>query len=172
MMKIRVGHIGREADLIITADTRERMPYTFQGYPGVEVIRAGLDAGDYSLPGAESLAAIERKSLDDLVGCLIAKQRDRFERELARLRPYILKAVVIEATWEDLARGRYTSKMHPQAALQSILALQVRYSIPFMFCGNRNGAQYVTHGLLSKYHREIVKQSEAMARPLAEKKYP
>ncbi len=147
-------------------DTREQLPYDFQGYTGVEVIRAGLPAGDYSIPGAEHLAAVERKSLDDLIGCLLAKQRDRFERELARLRPYHVAAVVVEASWEDIARGRYTSNMHPQAALQSTLALQVRYSIPFMMCGSREGGQYVTHGLLAKYHREIMKQSEAMEKSL------
>ena len=149
--------------MFIVADSREQRPYTFQGYPGVEVIRAGLDAGDYSLPGAEHLAAIERKTLDDIVSSLLQKQRDRFERELARLRPYVLKAVVVESTWEDIARGRYVSKMHPQAALQSILAMQVRYGIPFLFCGSREGAQYVCHGLLSKYAYEVTKQAEAMS---------
>ena len=151
--------------MIIITDSREQLPYNFQGYD-VQVVRAGLPAGDYSLPGAESLAAIERKSLDDLIGCLLAKQRDRFERELARLRPYHVAAVVVESTWEDIARGRYTSNMHPQAALQSTLALQVRYSIPFMMCGSREGGQYVTHGLLAKYHREIGKQYAAMEKCL------
>jgi len=148
--------------MIIMVDSREQRPYAFIGYSGVEVIRAGLPAGDYSLPGAEAHAAIERKSIDDLVSCLMGSNRGRFERELVRLRPYIVKAVVVEANWESIARGRYTSRMHPQAALQSVLALQVRYAIPFLFCGDRRGGQYVTHGLLSKYQYEIGKQAEAM----------
>ena len=152
--------------MIITVDSREQKPYDFTGYAGVEVIRAGLPAGDYSIPGAEHIAAIERKSIDDLIACLMGSNRERFERELTRLRPYIVKAVVVEASWEDIARGRYTSNMHPQAALQSTLALQVRYSIPFMMCGSREGGQYVTHGLLAKYHREIGKQYAAMEKCL------
>ena len=152
--------------MIIITDSREQLPYNFQGYD-VQVVRAGLPAGDYSIPGAESLVAIERKELNDLIGCLMGKQRDRFTRELARLRPYHLAAVVVESTLEDVARGRYVSKMSPQAALQSIIAMQVRYGVPFMFCGDRKGAQYVTHAMLQKYQREVCKQYEAMKKCLA-----
>ena len=161
-MKGRWGYANGGKPLIIIVDTREQKPYDFTGYADTEVIRAGLPAGDYSIPGAEHLAAVERKSLDDLVSCLLQKQRNRFERELARLRPYHVAAVVVEGSWEDIARQRYRSNMHPQAALQSILALQVRYSIPFMFCGSREGAQYVTHGLLCKYLYEVGKIGKAV----------
>jgi DNA excision repair protein ERCC-4 len=45
--------------------------------------------------------------------------------------------------------------MKAQAALQSIITFQVRYRVPFVWAGNRAGAEYMTHGLLSKYLREI-----------------
>ncbi|MGO9174673.1 MAG: hypothetical protein ACLQED_00800 [Desulfobaccales bacterium] len=45
--------------------------------------------------------------------------------------------------------------MKPQAALQSIITFQVRYRVPFMWCGNRAGAEYCTFWLLNKYLREI-----------------
>jgi len=154
-----VKNTKRTQNLQIIVDNREQLPFDFAAFSNVEIIPGTLAAGDYSLPGAEHLAAIERKTIDDLVGCL-TKGRDRFERELCKLRPYTLAAIAVEASLEDLARGRYTSQMQPQAALQSIIAMQVRYGIPFMFCGNRPGAEYITHGLLSKYHREIEKQYE------------
>jgi len=147
--------------LIVIADTREQRPYDFTGYD-VQIIQAGLPAGDYSIPGCESIVAIERKTLDDLINCLMVKNRDRFERELGRLRPYHVSAVVVEASWEDISRGRYTSNMNPQSALQSVIAMQVRHNVPFMLCGDRSGAQYVTHGLLSKYAYEIGKQYKAI----------
>jgi len=146
--------------LIIITDSREQLPYNFQGYD-VQVVRAGLPAGDYSLKGCENVAAIERKTIDDLIGCL-TKGRGRFEKELNRLRPYTLAVVVVEASLEEVAHGKYTSKMSAQAALQSIFAMQVRYGIPFMFCGSRRGGEYATHGLLSKYAREIIKQYEVL----------
>ena len=145
----------------IIVDTREQLPYSFTGYD-VQVVRAGLPAGDYSLPACESIVAIERKELNDLIGCLMGKERERFSRELARLRPYHVAAVVVEATLEDISRGRYVSKMQPQAALQSVIALQVRYGVPFVWAGNRQGGEYYTHAMLQKYHREVCKQYEAI----------
>ncbi len=147
--------------MIIIADTREQHPYGFDNFD-VDVARAALPCGDYSLPGCEHLVSIERKTLNDLINCLMGKNRDRFERELNRLRPYHVAAVVVEATLEDISSGRFVSNMKPQSALQSVIAMQVRHKVPFMFCGDRSGAQYVTHGLLSKYAYEIGKQYKAI----------
>lgn len=142
------------AALSVVVDTREQAPYAFERFSGVEIFRAGLPTGDYSLVGHESRAAIERKSLDDLVGCLTVG-RERFERELARGRSLELFAVVVEGTMEDVARHRYTSRMDPHAALQSILAFQVRYGCPFVFAGSRAGGEYVSFWLLQKFRREV-----------------
>ena len=147
--------------MIVVIDTREQLPYDFTGYD-VQVVRATLPAGDYSIPGAEHLAAFERKSIDDLISCLMGSSRERFARELSRLRPYHVAAVVVESSWQDISRGRYTSNMNPQSALQSLIAMQVRYGVPFMFAGDRKGGEYVTHGLLQKYTYEIGKQYKAI----------
>jgi ERCC4-type nuclease len=138
----------------IIIDTREQNPFTFAGYP-VDHETATLLTGDYSLPGFEHRAAIERKSLDDLVGCLMGNGRGRFERELARGQRLDLFAVVIEAALADVSQGKYRSGMKPQAALQSLITFQVRYRVPFVWAGNRLGAEYMTHGLLTKYLREL-----------------
>lgn len=142
------------AAMRILIDTRERLPFTFKGY-GVHPEPATLPTGDYSLPGFEDRIAIERKSLNDLVGCLMGEGRDRFEKELARARHYDLFAVVVEATLADVSQGRYRSEMKAHSALQSIITFQVRYRVPFVWAGNRAGAEYVTYSLLSKYLREI-----------------
>lgn len=138
----------------ILIDTREQAPFTFQGYE-VDPETGTLSAGDYSLPGFEDRAAIERKELNDLISCLMNNNRERFERELARARHYELFAVVVEASLADVSQGHYRSDMKPQAALQSIITFQVRYRVPFVWAGNRKGAEYITYGLLSKYLREI-----------------
>ena len=140
-------------------DTREQSPYTFKKYD-VEPSRGTLPTGDYSLPGFEDRAALERKSLDDLVGCLMGGNRERFERELARAAHYDLFAVVVEASLDDVSKGRYQSKMTSHAALQSIVTFQVRYRIPFIWAGNRSGGEYMVHALLSKYLYEIGKRFE------------
>lgn len=145
--------------ITIITDTREQAPYAFEGYP-VTVSKAGLPAGDYSIMGFESQVAVERKNLDDLIGCLMADNRTRFEKELTRGRVMALFAVVIESSMDDIARGRYRSNMKPSAALQSIFAFHVRYNTSFLFCGNRAGGEYTTYSLLSKYLYEIRKRYE------------
>jgi len=138
----------------IIADTREKRVFSFSKYDA-EVERAALSTADYSLPGFEDRVGIERKELGDLVGCLMGSNRERFERELRRLSAYEMKAVVIEASMRDVADGLYRSQMKPHAVLQSVFAFQVRYAVPFLFCGDRAGAEYVTYSLLEKFIYEI-----------------
>lgn len=141
-------------------DTREQLPFTFSRFPDMEIDHAALPAGDYSLPGFEDRIAIERKSVDDLVGCL-GKDRGRFERELSKARYYEHFAVVVEASLPPIMAGRYRSLMNANSVLQSIAAFSIRYRIPFLFCGDRPGAELMTYSLLSKYLYEIGKRFAA-----------
>lgn len=138
----------------IIADTREQRVFSFAKYEA-EVERAALPTADYSLPGFEDRVGIERKELGDLVNCCMGANRERFERELRRLSTYELKAVVIEASMHDVADGLYRSEMKPHAVLQSVFTFQVRHCVPFLFCGDRAGAEYTTYWLLAKFYREI-----------------
>ena len=141
----------------IITDSREQLPYSFEKWP-VKIETIGLSVGDYSLAGFSDRIAIERKSLDDLVGCMMGKNRERFERELAKAGSFERFAVVVESDIQDISAGRYTSNMKPHAALQSITAFYIRYGIPFLFCGNRDGGEYMTHSILQKFSYEIKKR--------------
>jgi DNA excision repair protein ERCC-4 len=147
--------------LTVIVDSREQAPYHFDKYEGVTIRKAALETGDYSLPGLEHIVCVERKSVDDLIQCL-CRERSRFERELSRMRAYVLKAVVCECTLEDIARGRFRSAMNPQSALQSVFAFQVRYAVPFVWAGNRGGGEYATHALLHRYAQELQVQVDAI----------
>lgn len=115
----------------------------------------GLPSADYSLPGFQDRVGIERKAVDDLIACLMGENRVRFEKELRRLSTYDLATVVVEASMEDISQHRYRSDMRPHAVLQSVLAMQVRHKVPFLWCGNRAGAEYVTFWSLAKFLREV-----------------
>ena len=87
--------------MVILIDSREQAPYRFDG----EASEVGtLPSGDYSIRGMEELVAIERKELSDFLACC-GRERDRFKRELVRLRGYRCKAVVIEATLAQILDG-------------------------------------------------------------------
>ena len=50
-----------------------------------------------------------------------ANSRERFEREVQRLLAYPTRAMVIEATWPELERGGWRSRVTPAAAIGSLL---------------------------------------------------
>ena len=143
--------------MIILQDNRENLPYLFDRWP-VEVKAATLKTGDYSLPGFTDQAAIERKSLDDLIGCLTGSNRSRFERELSRARSFELFVVIVESDLSQISNKQYHSVMNPDAVLQSIVAFHIRYGVPFLFAGDRCGAEYLTYSLLQKFLYEIQKR--------------
>ena len=149
--------------LRIVVDSREQAPFAFSGLP-VEVTVGTLEAGDYSVRGFERKVAVERKELGDLIGCL-SVERERFERELARLRGYDCAAVVVEASSDDLRAGRYRSKLDAGAAWQSVLAFSMRYRVPFIFCQDREDAEAVTFNLLRHYHRDRARELQALTTP-------
>ena len=143
----------------IVIDTREQKPLEFS-----QPTETGtLPTGDYSVKGLEKFVAIERKSVDDLVGCLKKGSRARFEKELSRGRGLEYFALVIEADLAALAAGEYRSEMKPAAVIQSLLAFSVRYRLPVFFCPNRQYAARVVESLLSKYVREIEKKLKLVA---------
>lgn len=138
----------------ILIDSREQRPFNFSRYDIETEVRT-LSIGDYSLPGFEDKISIERKTINDLIGCLKGKGRNRFERKLAKARHYELFTVLCEFNLSDLTNGNYKSQMKPHSTLQSVLAFQVRYGVPFTFCGSRSAAEYTCYWLLQKYLREI-----------------
>lgn len=139
----------------IVVDTREQTPLDFSPFPDCEVERGALATGDYSIKGLENIVGIERKSCSDRLGSL-THDRARFERELARLRSFALRAVVVEASWMQLAKGEYRSRMKPHSCLQSILGLGVRFEVPFLLVETHRAAAYTVYHLF----RHFLKQRE------------
>ena len=136
--------------MIVVQDSREQRPFTFLSAGSDIAVEVGkLEVGDYSLMGFESQVAIERKELGDLIGCL-SNDRVRFLRELDRARGMSF-AIVVEASWDDLASGRYRSRMHPGAAAASVAAIMARRSIPIHFAGSREAAEAFTACFLRQF---------------------
>jgi ERCC4 domain len=84
----------------ITVDTRERYPYRFT-QQGAITERATVAAGDYAIHAADGrlLAAVERKSLDNLAATL---SDGSLAFQLQRLAELPLAAVVVEARYSAL----------------------------------------------------------------------
>ena len=141
----------------IVIDTREQHPFTF--VPMVDVIAClgTLPTGDYSLRGFESAVTVERKTLDDLIGCL-THDRSRFKHELERMRGFNSAAVVVEAPREMLLNGNYHSQMRPASAWQSVVSIMQEYRLPFQFCDGREDAERFVYDFLRHFHRHRLNQ--------------
>ncbi len=120
-------------------DTREKTPLNLS--PLKSIIK-GLDTGDYSVSGLEHLIAVERKSIPDLLMC-IGQERERFDREIQRLTGYPIRAIVVEGTIAQIEKGDYRSKVHPNAAIGSIISWQSR-GLTFLFCEDHATAGRLT----------------------------
>ena len=133
----------RQSDCVVIADSREQIPWKLDPLP----IEPGkLTTGDYALRDFPNEIAIERKELSDFVACC-GRERDRFERELERLRGYRSHAVIIEASWYELAAGEWRSKLKPQTVLQSLSSWMSAGSL-ILPAGDRAMAERIARSML------------------------
>lgn len=82
----------------IIIDTREQTPLLFANLP---TERRTLTTGDYSVLGFERDFSIERKTIEDLIQSATF-ERERFERELVRMRGYSFRRLLIVGTLADI----------------------------------------------------------------------
>lgn len=133
----------------IVQDSREQSPWKF---PPEQVVTVGtLQTGDYSIEGLTDLVTVERKSVPDLVGC-IGKGRERFERELHRMRGYRFACVIVEGSLRKLSGGSWRGKITPTQLLGSVASWRVKHGIHFIYADNAELASQECHRILRKYH--------------------
>jgi ERCC4-type nuclease len=124
---------------VVLVDTRERDPFPLyanhQNWIEGEKHLA-LKTGDYSVEGMESVLSLERKSLADLVGCTVT-DRQRFLAVCARLAQFRWKAILIEASLDDIKGGfeafDIPSGVHPNAVCGTLDAIEAKFGIPVIY---------------------------------------
>lgn len=143
--------------LAVVVDTRERYPYRFANV-AVERVRDALPAGDYGIRGADGalLAAVERKTLEDLAGSL---SDGSLAFQMGRLAELPLAAVAVEGRYSALLGFRHA----PASWLaDQLVRLQARYPrIPVVFLDSRRLAEDWTQRFLAT----ALADSEAIGPP-------
>ena len=142
----------RTPDIIPIIDTREQRPLELP-----RAVRGTLPTGDYSCCMAHlGTVAIERKSAADLFAC-VGRERDRFERELARLAALRFRGLVIEADLAELLKTPPArSRVHPSAVLGSLAAWSWRYSLPIWLASDPATAVRLVLRLLALAHKDLI----------------
>ena len=138
----------------VIVDTREQIPFSFIGFP-VTTKPGTLHTGDYSIAGFENVLCIERKSLGDLAGCM-TNGRERFERELERMRSMQCAAVIVEEPFMHINQGNYRSNLNIKSFEQSVLSLMFRYKVPFLFAHNRRHAEEITFNCMRHFYNKTL----------------
>ncbi len=131
----------------IISDTREQQPYKFP-----EATEDALETGDYSIRGLEDQVAVERKTRNDLLGC-IGQDRERFERELERLSEFDLAVVMVECNFRDMLNLPTWSELHEPQVFGSILSWTAKYGVVFFFAGSRKVGEKATEKILEKFQK-------------------
>ena len=148
--------------LHIIKDSREQNGYNFVTHDEIMLDTGTLTTGDYTLAGFADRVAIERKELSDLLGCL-TYNRERFTRELERLRGYESAAVVVESPISAIQSGFYRSKITPAQAMQSIVSIMANYRMPFYFAACRVDAEKFVVDFFRHYHRHNLQRYKALS---------
>jgi ERCC4-type nuclease len=129
----------------IAVDTRERYPYRFV-QQGAETVRATVSAGDYAIHSTEGrlLAAVERKSLDNLASTL---SDGTLAFQLQRLAELPLAAVVVEARYTALFKLEH---VNGDWLADQLARLEVRYpEVSIVFADSRRYAEDWTYRFLA-----------------------
>ncbi len=137
--------------VVAIIDTREQIPLDLSP---LQSTFGTLTTGDYSLVGLEHVVSVERKSLPDFIAC-VGVERERFQREVMRLLAFDVRCLVIEATWPDLERGEWRSKVTSSAAIGSTLGW-IATGLPVIMAGDHERAgRYVSRLLFTAARRRF-----------------
>lgn len=141
----------------VIIDSREKQPLVFANLPSAS---GTLQAGDYSVRGLEHLVAAERKNVDDLLTC-VGRERDRFKRELQRLRAYRFRLLVVEADALTLESGAWRSQVSPASVLGSLAAWTAQFCLPIWLARDHDMAGRFVERFLFQAARCVATEYEA-----------
>jgi hypothetical protein len=132
------------ADLQIVVDSHEQYPYRFSAQRATTVKRA-LPCGDYGVTvGGRLVAAVERKTVADLVTSLTG---GKLRYALAELAALPRAAVVVEDRYSAIFK---LAHVRPATVADGLAELQVRWpGVPIVFCETRQLAEEWTYRYLA-----------------------
>ena len=142
--------------LTIVVDSYERYPWRFSQQQA-QTVRRALPAGDYAVEvEGRVVAAVERKTLADLVASLTS---GKLRYALADLASLPRAAVVVEDRYSSVFR---LERIRPAVVADGLAEAQVRFpTVPIVFCETRPLAQEWTYRFLGAASLELASHPAA-----------
>ena len=158
-VRVPTARAAGVTELEIVVDAHERYAYGFKTQAARTVVRA-LPCGDYGITaGGALVAAVERKSLDDLVSSLTS---GRLRFALGELAALPRAALVVE---ERFSAVFALQRVRPSLVADGLAELQVRWpTIPIVFCETRKLAEEWTYRYLAAAHAWAADEGAALDR--------
>jgi ERCC4-type nuclease len=158
-VRVPTARASGVVELEILVDAHERYPYRFVTQQA-QTRRVQLTCGDYAIRlNDEIIAAVERKSLDDLVGS-VTSGRLRFA--LGELAAMPRAAVVVENRYSQIFAQ---DRVRPAQLADGLAELQVRWpSVPIVFCETRKLAEEWTYRYLAAAYAWARDEPDVLAR--------
>lgn len=146
-------------------NSREPWPHPWASrFPvGVRVIRGTLETGDVALAALPDGAVVVRKTVTDFLAAC-GRERERFERDLARSRYCGAFCIIVEGNLGDVilqARGVQYN------ALMSTIATWTRRYGSILFAGGQHAAATLAYRFLAGQVREIERAVKALGKATA-----
>jgi hypothetical protein len=159
MVRTPTARAAGVPQLEIVVDVHERYAYDFSRQ-AVRTVSRGLRCGDYGVTVAGSLvAAVERKSLADLVSSLTG---GKLAYSIADLAALPRGAVVVEERYSQVFKLDW---VRPAVVADGLAELQVRWpDVPIVFCETRTLAEEWTYRYLAAAYTWATDEVEATAR--------
>jgi len=131
-------------------DTREQIAL-FE--PQNWIIDKGLKTGDFSILGFEDAITIERKSLPDLFGTL-GKGRERFEKEIVRMKKMNWYGMMIEGSEDDTMREQEWSTMVVNQIYHALSSYQIQ-GLHIYYAGSKGRARDWVLSRLTRWYEHM-----------------
>jgi hypothetical protein len=146
-------------ELEIIVDSHEQYPYRF-ATKAVTVARRALQCGDYGTTvDGRLVAAVERKSLPDLVSSLTGGKLGYAIADLAALPR---AALVVEDRYSQIFK---LDRVRPATVADGLAELQLRWpNVPIVFTETRQLAEEWTYRYLAAAHTWAATEPGALAR--------
>lgn len=147
-VRLPTGRGSGVADLVIAVDAHERYPYRFSSQQ-VTTVRKGLRCGDYAVEvDGVVVAAVERKSLADLMSSLTS---GRLGYALGELAAVPRAAVVVEDRYSKVFSFGHA---RPSVVADGLAEVQLRWaSVPLVWAETRKLAEEWTYRFLAAARR-------------------
>lgn len=151
--------------MIILQDDREKTPFRFADNPEIEDVQTErMETGDYTTPALRGVAAVERKSLEDLAGSL-GSGRDRFEAEVDRASTMEYFVVVIESPRHLVQKyadagakscPHYFCNTYPKSITGTVDSWPTYKNVDFHWYPDENYAAIATVNFLRSWESELL----------------